>query len=111
MDKQSRKISVCVYVGGGADCYIVTRAYFGALGEVGGGGGGVPMSHVDFKKWQPRMSLSHIHQYVAFNFRGQGPLFPPVSPRLDGRYSLQCRLSILATLHSYRGGLIGALDT
>ena len=31
----------------------------------GGGGGGVPMSPVNFKKWQCRMSLSLIYAHVA----------------------------------------------
>ena len=31
-----------------------------------GGRGGVPASPVDFKKWQCRMSLSHIYAHAEF---------------------------------------------
>ena len=35
----------------------------------GWGGGGVPMSHVEFKKWQCRMSLSLINRCLLSNVR------------------------------------------
>ena len=30
------------------------------MGALDGGGGGSPMSHVDFKKWQSRLKTSHV---------------------------------------------------
>ena len=60
-------MDVCVYVGIGL-CKIVRNVHIrGALDGGGGRGGGegrVPMSHVEFKKWKCRMSLSLINPYV-----------------------------------------------